>query len=486
MLPSTAYADSRLSLWQRVRAYAVPPSMIELATGRRAAGDWAGACAAARIDVDLDLRSVARAHGRELTARLRADLRHLAPDLLRWHMPRIAPDGLLRPGLTLTLARYGGAGRAGPLRLVARTPPAWADAGQRISLALWDPAGARTGGHPHPHPSRRYRLDLHRHLWDARRAAELRDRSGAGGPTPPDADPQGLAPPGHGCAVGRWAAEAGILLAAEGAAPRLVDGGLPTAFPARAMGGPAGVAGLRKRRRRAGAAVGTGARRRARAERAGAGRGPVPGGPGHRGSTGQCAGGPAALGRGGLPSTAALAPVAGLGAPLGRLRIRRGRGLPLRPSGAPLGRAAAGGAAEPAAQSAAGLRGRRHVGFGQRRRTGQRAGRSDRRLPGSGRAAGPGLRAVLRCRGPDRAAAVPDGGYRAGGRRRDRSAHRVRPGPADAAGRGGGPDRRPDAVARGAAVLPDGGGALRAGREVVRRERCRSPADRHHPRGRGW
>ncbi|WP_225095967.1 hypothetical protein [Streptomyces sp. CoH27] len=215
MPTSTAYRDTRLSLWQRVRAYAVPPSMIELAAGRRAVGDWAGACAAARVDVDLDLRSVARAHGRELAALLRTDLRHLAPDLLRWHMPRIAPDGLLRPGLTLTLARYGTSGRAGPLHLVARTPPAWADAGQRISLALWDPARAHSGGHPHPRPNRRYRLDLHRHLWDARRTAELRDRSGAGGPAPPDADPLGLAPPEQGCAVGRWAAEARVLLGAE-------------------------------------------------------------------------------------------------------------------------------------------------------------------------------------------------------------------------------------------------------------------------------
>ncbi|MER6566164.1 hypothetical protein ABT288_08210 [Streptomyces sp. NPDC001093] len=216
MLPSTAYGDSRLSMWLRVRTYAVPPSMIELATGRRAAGDWAGACAAARIDVDLDLRSVARAHGGEIAARIRADLRRLAPDLLRWHMPRIAPDGLLRPGLTLTLARYERLGRAGPLHLVARTPPAWADAGQRISLALFDPADAPAGRHPHPRPHRRYRLDLHRHLWDASRAGELHDRSGAGGPAPPEHDPLGLVPPGHGCAVGRWAAEAGILLRADG------------------------------------------------------------------------------------------------------------------------------------------------------------------------------------------------------------------------------------------------------------------------------
>src|SRR5689334_12677580 len=106
----TANGLARLSRWQRVREFAVPPSMIETATARRSAGDWAGACAAAGIDVDLHLRTLARTHGRELVTRLRADLRHLAPDLLRWHMPRIAPDGLLRPGLTLTLARYDTAG----------------------------------------------------------------------------------------------------------------------------------------------------------------------------------------------------------------------------------------------------------------------------------------------------------------------------------------------------------------------------------------
>ncbi|NUP41538.1 MAG: hypothetical protein HOY76_32050, partial [Streptomyces sp.] len=100
MLTETANGDPRLSFWQRVREFAVPPSMIETATTRRLVGDWAGACAAAGLDVDLNLRSVARSHGRELAAQVRADLRRLAPDLLRWHMPRIAPDGLLRPGLT--------------------------------------------------------------------------------------------------------------------------------------------------------------------------------------------------------------------------------------------------------------------------------------------------------------------------------------------------------------------------------------------------
>ncbi|WP_030377835.1 MULTISPECIES: hypothetical protein [unclassified Streptomyces] len=221
MATHPAPGNPRLSLWRRVREYAVPPSMIETATARRRAGDWAGACAAAGVDVDLDLRAVARAHGRDLAARVRDDLRHLAPDLLRWHLPRIAPDGLLRPGLTLALARYDTPGPAGPAppHLVVRTPPAWADGGQRIGLALWDgtPAPVDAPHHPHPRPSRRFRLDLHRHLWDARRAGELRERSGAG--RPPDEEvpgPPRPVPDGRRCAVGRWAAEAGLLLAAEG------------------------------------------------------------------------------------------------------------------------------------------------------------------------------------------------------------------------------------------------------------------------------
>ncbi|MFF0156827.1 hypothetical protein ACFYRY_04640 [Streptomyces sp. NPDC005263] len=227
MLTQIANGDPRLSLWLRVREFAVPPSMIETATARRRAGDWAGACAAAGVDVDLGLRSVARAYGQDLAGRVRADLRRLAPDLLRWHMPRIAPDGMLRPGLTLSLARYDAVGRSGSgsVHLVARTPPAWADAGQRISLALWDGSRTESGAcpHPHPRPNRRFRLDLHRHLWDASRSDELRLRSGAdqlpadGGPAR-DPDLLGVVPEPYvrRCAVDRWAAEAEILLRAEG------------------------------------------------------------------------------------------------------------------------------------------------------------------------------------------------------------------------------------------------------------------------------
>ncbi|MFF7560510.1 hypothetical protein ACFZB4_11085 [Streptomyces pseudovenezuelae] len=228
MLTSTANEDIRTSFWPRVREFAVPASMIETATARRLAGDWSGACAAAGFDVDLNLRAVARDHGRELASRVRSDLRALAPDLLRWHLPRIAPDGLLRPGLTLTLARYEAV--EGPVHLVARTAPAWADAGQRIGLALWSRATADAVRHPHPRPNRRFRLDLHRHLWDAGRAGELRERSGAGegdrgGGTgepsfgsatgQPHLSAAELGTPPD-CAVDRWAAEAQILLGAEG------------------------------------------------------------------------------------------------------------------------------------------------------------------------------------------------------------------------------------------------------------------------------
>ncbi|MEU4319403.1 hypothetical protein AB0F85_09655 [Nocardia fluminea] len=242
--------------------------MIEAATARRLVGDWSGACAAANVDLEMDLRALARTHGRGLAARVRADLRYLAPDLLRWHLPRIAPDGLVRPGLTMVLARYDpGAiadldsaedhgmqcGGADSVYLVVRTPPAWAAAGQRISLALWDKASPVPSArlHPHPRPNSRYRLDLHRHLWDSRRVGELRIRSGAErfavpnqtqgdepgsgspGPAPafglpdsgqrtdrPDFGPAGSVP--QGCDVDRWADEAAILLRAEGSRSGLV------------------------------------------------------------------------------------------------------------------------------------------------------------------------------------------------------------------------------------------------------------------------
>src|SRR4051812_40031609 len=93
-----ADGQARLLSWRQVREFAVPASMIEIATARRNSGDWAGACAAAYVDVDLDLRALASARGREFWALVRADLRRLAPDLLRWQLPRTVSDGRLRPG----------------------------------------------------------------------------------------------------------------------------------------------------------------------------------------------------------------------------------------------------------------------------------------------------------------------------------------------------------------------------------------------------
>lgn len=217
--------DSRIPLWLRIREFAVPPSMIETATTRRRAGDWAGACAAAGVDVDVDPRALAHTHGSELAARVLGDLRHLAPDLLRWHMPRVASDGVLRPGLTTTLARYDTGERrkrcrrASFVHLVVRTPPAWADSGQRMSLALWDEScpDRGIGSHPHPRPNRCFRFDLHRHLWDARRTDELGTRCGAGETAEVSRTESAVAkhaPPGS--AVDLWAAEAELLLCADG------------------------------------------------------------------------------------------------------------------------------------------------------------------------------------------------------------------------------------------------------------------------------
>ncbi|GIE34729.1 hypothetical protein Ait01nite_077740 [Actinoplanes italicus] len=224
-----ADGKARLLSWRRVREFAVPASMIETATARRHAGDWAGASAAAQVDVDLDLREIASLWGRELAALVRADLRRLAPDLLRWHLPRTLSDGLLRPGLTISLARYSASAgdrveRTGrhPVaedcaHLVVRTAPSWADSGQRISLALWDPAVGDAGPHPRPQPDRRFRLDLHPHLWAADRAHDLRERCGADEfAHPTQADRTAAVPDGRGYAAHRWAAEAAILRAADG------------------------------------------------------------------------------------------------------------------------------------------------------------------------------------------------------------------------------------------------------------------------------
>ena len=98
-----------LTGWRTARRYGVPAAMVSEATRRRQAGDWAGACAAAHVDVLFDLSELRNSYGDELALLLEEDLHHLVPDLVRWHLPRrrMVDDGVLQPSLDVPLARYG-------------------------------------------------------------------------------------------------------------------------------------------------------------------------------------------------------------------------------------------------------------------------------------------------------------------------------------------------------------------------------------------
>ncbi|WP_067832384.1 ankyrin repeat domain-containing protein [Actinomadura kijaniata] len=169
-------ADQELASWALVRRYAVPRWMIERATERRLAGDWRGACAAAHIDVDIDPA--------DLTPQIEDDLRHLAPDLLRWHAPRVRYGRAeLSPRQGLVLGRYGDA-------VLCAATPLHHDGAQRLRLRL-------VPADPRPSEADVQRVDWTglRHLWDARRSAELLAHCG-GGDRPPffHADGTPLAP----------------------------------------------------------------------------------------------------------------------------------------------------------------------------------------------------------------------------------------------------------------------------------------------------
>ncbi len=144
---------------------AVPAWMIDRATARRLAGDWRGACAAAAVDVDVDLAAVARTHGAQVALDVEDELRHLVPDLLRWHLPRRPVDGLLRTGLRLPLVLFPDAHA-----LVAR-PPDRLDRPQRITLRF-ERLDSTAGG-------RRDDALLHlRDCWDSRCTTMLLARCG--------------------------------------------------------------------------------------------------------------------------------------------------------------------------------------------------------------------------------------------------------------------------------------------------------------------
>ncbi|MFD8203896.1 ankyrin repeat domain-containing protein [Streptomyces sp. NPDC003470] len=177
--------------WRRIRRYAVPRTMIERATERRSAGDWRGACAAAGADVDIDLAEVVEHCGHEVAEALADDLRHLAPDLLRWHLPRVRGGWTtLETDRTVVLARYRPVApaerRLATPYLHVTTPP-MLQGPQRVTLRFGTVEDEKAAGVF----GRRTEDWRHaRHLWDARRAGELRERCG-GSDRPPFLHPDG-------------------------------------------------------------------------------------------------------------------------------------------------------------------------------------------------------------------------------------------------------------------------------------------------------
>ncbi|OEJ34812.1 ankyrin repeat domain-containing protein [Streptomyces subrutilus] len=167
--------------WQRIRRYAVPAWMIEQATAHRLAGDWRAACATAAVDVGFDLPGIASRHGAAVAEAVADDLRHFAPDLLRWHLPRVLGGRTtIAPDLRIVLASYGGAD--GPT-LSVTTPP-MIEGPQRLRLhcaQLLPVKSNRYGGGGSCSES----WAAARPFWDARCAPELSARLGE--PTGPAA-----------------------------------------------------------------------------------------------------------------------------------------------------------------------------------------------------------------------------------------------------------------------------------------------------------
>ncbi len=159
--------------WQRIRRYAVPAWMIEQATAHRLAGDWRAACATAAVDVAFDLPGIESRHGAAVAEAVADDLRHFAPDLLRWHLPRVLGGRTtIEPDLRIVLASYGGAD--GPALSV--TTPTMTEGPQRLRLhcAPVVPVKWRYGGGGFRPES----WAAARPFWDARCAPELGARFG--------------------------------------------------------------------------------------------------------------------------------------------------------------------------------------------------------------------------------------------------------------------------------------------------------------------
>ncbi|GAA3091344.1 hypothetical protein GCM10017562_73120 [Streptomyces roseofulvus] len=165
-----------LSSWARIRRYAVPRWMIERATEARVSGDWRAACATAAVDVpqDLDPERIADRYGADVAAQVADDLRHLAPDLLRWHLPRtLGGHTTLAPCTRVVLAAYGG---SGPVLSLTNTPML---AGPQRLRLHFGPAVPPEGEKLHGLRYVTQDWTAARRFWDARRTGELRWSAGA-------------------------------------------------------------------------------------------------------------------------------------------------------------------------------------------------------------------------------------------------------------------------------------------------------------------
>jgi hypothetical protein len=162
-----------LAEWQRVRRYAVPARMIAECTEARERGDWRAACEAGRIDVtDLGAATVHAVH--------------LAPDLLRWHLPR-ALGGDTTLAVDRRYVLIPGEGTLGPdTSVLTVDSPVSVFGSQRLTLgaARWADLSA---GRVMPLPA---------YLWDARYAGALRAAVGGSAERLPGFSAGGEALPG--------------------------------------------------------------------------------------------------------------------------------------------------------------------------------------------------------------------------------------------------------------------------------------------------
>ncbi|MEU8665127.1 hypothetical protein AB0C31_51975, partial [Actinoplanes philippinensis] len=151
-----------LSDWRTVRRYAVPARMIRECAEARERGDWRAACEAARIDVDIP-------PGLEAEAAARAA--HLAPDLLRWHLPRALHGSTGFAAGCRYLLIPDEPVRAGTVLLTVRTPDT-PEGSQRLRLSAVRGAGDLRDDRAIPLPA---------YLWDVRHTAGLRAALGGSG-----------------------------------------------------------------------------------------------------------------------------------------------------------------------------------------------------------------------------------------------------------------------------------------------------------------